>query len=101
MAEEEQLAALLHDLNELAEYLHGRGRSTYQLAQRFLEHARSEQDQKTKAYDENQAKMLDYQHYIWHEIAGLVEKLIQRYSDEEPTPGAEPDGLPPLEEEDA
>jgi hypothetical protein len=98
MAEEERLAALLGDLNELAGYLHGRGRSTYQLAQRFLEHARSEQDQKTKAYDENQAKMLDYQHYIWHEISGLVEKLMQRYSDEA-TPDAEQAGAQPQEDE--
>jgi hypothetical protein len=97
MAEDERLAALLGDLNELADYLHGRGRSTYQLAQRFLEHARSEQDLKTRAYDENQAKMLDYQHYIWHEIAGLVEKLIQRYSDEAPS-GAGPAGAQPPED---
>ncbi len=96
MAEDERLAALLRDLNELAEYLHGRGRSTYQLAQRFLEHARNEPDQKTRAYDENQAKMLDYQHYLWHEIAGLVEKLIQRYSDEEASE-AGPDGAQPPE----
>jgi hypothetical protein len=99
MAEDERLTALLGDLHELAGYLHGRGRSTYQLAQRFLEHARTEQDQKTRAYDENQAKMLDYQHYLWHEIAGLVEKLIQRYGDEETPPGAEQDDARPLEDE--
>ena len=73
------LRALLRDLNELSAYLHGRGQNAYTLAQRFLENARREQDQKTRAFDEQQAKMLDYQHYIWHEIAGLVEKLVNQY----------------------
>jgi exonuclease VII large subunit len=81
MDEDARLAALLRDLHELTAYLHERGRRSYQLAQRFLEHAQHEQDQHTKAYDENQAKMLDYQHHLWHEIAGLVEKLTQRYGD--------------------
>ena len=99
MAEEQRLAALLRDLHELTDYLHGRGRSTYQLAQRFLENARNERDQKTRTYDENQARMLDYQHYIWHEIAGMVEKLAQRYSDEDEPPAAAGDGMQPLEEQ--
>jgi hypothetical protein len=85
MAEEEQagevLRALLRDLEELAEYLHGRGQNAYTLAQRFLENARREQDQQTKAFDEQQARMLDYQRYIWHEIAGLVEKLVSTYQE--------------------
>ena len=77
-----RLGALLHDLNELAEYLHGRGQNAYTLAQRFLENVRREQDQKTKAFDEQQARMLDYQRYIWYEIAGLVEKLTSKYHEE-------------------
>jgi hypothetical protein len=85
MAEEEHagevLRALLRDLEELAEYLHGRGQNAYTLAQRFLENAQREQDQKTKAFDEQQARMLDYQRYIWHEIAGLVEKLMSTYQE--------------------
>ena len=76
-----KLSALLHDLNELSAYLHGRGQNAYTLAQRFLENARREQDKQTRAFDEQQAKMLDYQHYIWHEIAGLVEKLVNQYGD--------------------
>jgi hypothetical protein len=83
MAEDEQdgerLRALLRDLGALAEYLHGRGQNAYTLAQRFLENARREQDQQTKTFDEQQARMLDYQRYIWHEIAGLVEKLMSKY----------------------
>jgi len=79
---EARLRALLHDLDELSTYLHGRGQQSYTLAQRFLDHARQEKDQKTREYDEQQAKMLDYQHYIWHEIAGLVEKLSAPYRGE-------------------
>ncbi len=94
---EAKLTALLHDLDELAKYLHGRGQHAYDLAQRFLAHARQEQDQKTKAYDEQQAKMLDYQHYIWHEIAGLVEKLLKLYGEDEQA-RSEQDGKPPGEE---
>lgn len=85
MAEEEQagemLRALLRDLEELADYLHGRGQNAYTLAQRFLENARRERDQKTQTFDEQQARMLDYQRYIWHEIAGLVEKLVSKYQE--------------------
>lgn len=80
------LSALLRDLNELSAYLRGRGQNAYTLAQRFLENARREQDQKTRAFDEQQAKMLDYQHYIWHEIAGLVEKLVNQYSGDDGAP---------------
>jgi hypothetical protein len=81
MAEDEQepLQALLRDLGQLSEYLHGRGQNASTLAQRFLENARREQDQQTRAFDEQQARMLDYQHFIWHEIAGMVEKLIGKY----------------------
>jgi hypothetical protein len=74
---EQTLVALLGDLSELRDYLRQRGRHTYELAQRFLENAR--RDAGTRAYDERQAAMLEYQHYIWHEIAGLVEKLLTTY----------------------
>ena len=80
--EGEALRALLQDLNELSEYLHERGQNAYTLAQRFLENARREQDQKTRTFDEQQARMLDYQRYIWHEIAGLVEKLASKYQED-------------------
>jgi site-specific recombinase XerD len=90
---EETLAALLRDLDQLAGYLTERGRHTYELAQRFLENAR--QDASSRAYDERQATMLEYQHYIWHEIAGLVNKLLVTYGDAtpelEPDPGATPE----------
>ena len=93
MAEEEHagemLRALLRDLEELADYLHGRGQNAYTLAQRFLENAQREPDQQTKAFDEQQARMLDYQRYIWHEIAGLVEKLVSQYQEGGSEPGAD------------
>ena len=84
----ETLAALLRDLEKLATYLTERGRHTYELAQRFLEHAR--QDASSRAYDERQAAMLEYQHYIWHEIAGLVNKLLVTYN--EVVPAQDVDG---------
>jgi flagellar biosynthesis/type III secretory pathway protein FliH len=84
--EAERLAALLRDLQQLEAYLTQRGRHTYELAQRFLEHAR--QDASSRAYDERQATMLEYQHYIWHEIAGLVNKLVVTYSEDDVPPDA-------------
>lgn len=80
---DETLVALMHDLTELRDYLTARGRHTYELAQRFLENARRNSD--SRAYDERQATMLEYQHYIWHEIAGLVNKIVVTYGgDDEP-----------------
>lgn len=88
----EALAALLRDLDELAAYLTERGRHTYELAQRFLEHAR--QDASSRAYDERQAAMLEYQHYIWQEIAGLVNKLLVTYGDSAQSSEPEADVAP-------
>jgi hypothetical protein len=79
---EERLAALLHDLDALSAYLTERGRHTYELAQRFMEHARQDHDASSRAYDERQATMLGYQRYIWVEIAGLVNKLLVQHGDE-------------------
>jgi len=83
---EAQLAALLRDLEELSLYLTERGRHTYELAQRFMEHARQSQDVSARAYDERQATMLGYQRHVWAEIAGLVNKLLVQYGEEEQEP---------------
>ena len=74
---EAKLRSLLGDLETLRQYLDERGRHTYELAQRFLENAR--RDPSSRAYDERQATMLEYQHYIWHEIAGRVAQLLVAY----------------------
>ncbi len=71
-------AALLADLHQLSAYLHARGDHTYTMAQRFAENARAHPE--SRAYDERQATMLEYQHYIWKEIAGLVDRLSQTHS---------------------
>lgn len=86
---EETLAALLRDLRELESYLTQRGRHTYELAQRFLENARRSEG--SRAFDERQATMLEYQHYIWHEIAGMVNKLLVTYGEPESASPANPD----------
>lgn len=78
-AAEQTLDALLHDLRELEQYLTERGHHTYGLAQRFLESAR--RNEGSRAFDERQATMLEYQHYIWHEIAGMVNKLLVTYGE--------------------
>ncbi len=84
--ERDPLVALLGDLGELSVYLHQRGQQTYDNAQKFADNARKHPE--TRAYDERQATMLEYQHYIWNEIAGLLDRLIARYG-EAPTSAAE------------
>src|SRR5262249_30756661 len=78
---ETKLRSLLGDLEMLQRYLDERGRHTYELAQRFLANAR--RDVSSRAYDERQATMLEYQHYIWHEIAGRVSQLLVAYGAED------------------
>ncbi len=75
---DEALSALLSDLAELSQYLSQRAHHTYDLAQRFVDNA--QRNSASRAYDERQATMLEYQHYIWVEIAGLVERIRARYS---------------------
>jgi hypothetical protein len=74
---EEQLVALLKDLQELATYLHGRGDKSLALSKQF--EANAQKDPANREFDLNQARMLDYQHHIWHEIANMVEKLLKKY----------------------
>lgn len=74
---EEKLTVLLNDLHELAIYLHNRGDKTLALSRQFEDHA--QKDASNRDFDLNQARMLDYQHHIWHEIGNMVEKLIKKY----------------------
>lgn len=75
----DQLAGLLADLEELRSYLDERGRKSSELAQRFT--ANAQRDPSSRAYDERQATMLEYQRYIWAEIAGKVGRLLERYGE--------------------
>ncbi len=86
--EADPLAALLGDLQSLSGYLHQRSRQTYETATRFAEHARHSAAD-TRGYDERQATMLEYQHHIWNEIAGLVDRVILRYGEPEEAPPGE------------
>ncbi|HZS77347.1 MAG TPA: hypothetical protein VFA41_12095 [Ktedonobacteraceae bacterium] len=74
---EEKLKGLLNDLRELSGYLHTQGEKKLALSKRFEENA--QKDPSNREFDLNQAKMLDYQHYIWHEIGNLVDKLLKKY----------------------
>lgn len=76
-ASDEKYQALLHDLQELATYLHSRGEKTLAMSKRFEENART--DPANSEFDRRQATMLDYQHHIWHEIGNMVEKLLKQY----------------------
>ncbi len=79
---DQRLRGLLADLAQLRQYLDERGGHTYELAQRFL--ANAKRDPSSRAYDERQATMLEYQHYIWREIAGRVGQLLTLYEDAPP-----------------
>lgn len=74
---DEQLKALLNDLQELSTYLHGRGEKTMALSQQFA--ANAKKDPSNREFDLNQSRMLDYQHHTWHEIGNLVDKLLKKY----------------------
>ncbi len=76
----DRFTALLHDLTALEDYLQARGKKTYENAQKFADNARKHPE--SRAYDERQATMLEYQHYIWQEIAGLVQRLVTTYGEE-------------------
>ncbi|GAC1354685.1 MAG: hypothetical protein NVSMB38_33700 [Ktedonobacteraceae bacterium] len=77
LGNEEKLDALLKDLHELTTYLHGRGDKTLALSKQFEEHAKK--DASSGEFDLNQARMLDYQHSLWHEIGNLVDKMLKQY----------------------
>lgn len=74
---DKKLHALLHDIRELAVYMHERGEKTHALSVQFAENAKK--DSSNKAFDLNQSRMLDYQHTLWHEMGNLVERLIKKY----------------------
>lgn len=74
---EEKLIALIKDLHELTTYLHGRGDKTLALSHQFEQNA--QRDPSNKDFDLQQARMLDYQHSLWHEIGNMVDKLLKQY----------------------
>jgi hypothetical protein len=78
-SEHEKYQALHKDLEELAAHLHKRGERSLQLSQQFSMNA--QKDASNRAFDLNQAKMLDYQHSLFHEIGNLVDKIIKKYED--------------------
>ena len=74
---DKQLDDLLHELRELAVYMHGRGEKTRALSLQFAENATK--DSSNREFDLNQSRMLDYQHNLWHEMGSLIEKLSKKY----------------------
>jgi hypothetical protein len=74
---DEKLSSLLKDLHEMGDYLRSRGNKTKALSEQFAQNAKK--DASNREFDLNQARMLDYQHHIWHEIANMIEKLVKQY----------------------
>jgi len=74
---DKKLDELLHDIRELAVYMHERGEKTHVLSLQFAENAKK--DSSTREFDLNQSRMLDYQHNLWHEMGNLIEKLAKKY----------------------
>jgi len=75
--EDKKLNELLHDIQELAVYMHERGEKTLALSLQFAENAKK--DSSNREFDLNQSRMLDYQHNLWHEMGNLIEKVIKKY----------------------
>jgi hypothetical protein len=75
---EERFQSILADLQELSTYLHERGEKTLAMSQRFAENARK--DSSNREFDLTQARMLDYQHHVWHEVGNMVDKLLKQHS---------------------
>lgn len=76
-ASDEKLEALLRELRELTVYMRGRGEKTRSLSVQFAENAKK--DSSSREFDLNQARMLDYQHHLWHEISNMLDKLLKKY----------------------
>jgi len=74
---DEKLASLLNDLHEMGNYLHSRGNKTKALSEQFTQNANK--DASNREFDLQQARMLDYQHHIWHEIGNMIDKLLKQY----------------------
>jgi hypothetical protein len=73
----DNLNALLKDLNELSAHLHKRGERSLVLSRQFT--ANADKDASNREFDLNQAKMLAYQHDLLHEIGNLVDKIVKQY----------------------
>lgn len=77
-SENEKYKALYKDLEELSAHLHKRGERSLQLSKQFS--ANAQKDASNREFDLNQAKMLDYQHDLFHEIGNLVEKIMKKHN---------------------
>ncbi|HLI07030.1 MAG TPA: hypothetical protein VKV40_10735 [Ktedonobacteraceae bacterium] len=74
---EEKLNALLQDLHEFAADLRTQGNKKRLMAQQFEANAR--RDPANRDFDLAQARLLDYEHQLLHDIGNMVERLIKQY----------------------
>ena len=74
---EEKFSALLQDLHEFAADLHTQGNKKRLMAQQFQ--ANAQRDPSSRDFDLTQARLLDYEHQLLHDIGNMVERLIKQY----------------------
>ncbi len=74
---EEKFNALLHDLYQFAADLHTQGNKKRLMAQQF--EANAKRDPENREFDLTQARLLDYEHQLLHDIGNMVERLIKEY----------------------
>lgn len=74
---EEKFDALLQDLYKFAADLHTQGNKKRLMAQQF--EANAQRDPSSREFDLAQARLLDYQHQLLHDIGNMVERLIKEY----------------------
>ena len=74
---EEKFDALMQDLHAFAADLHTQGNKKRLMAQQFEANAR--RDPSNREFDLSQARLLDYQHQLFHDIGNMVERLIKEY----------------------
>jgi hypothetical protein len=74
---EEKFNALMQDLHEFAADLHTQGNKKRLMAQQFETNAK--RDPANRDFDLSQARLLDYEHQLLHDIGSMVERLIKQY----------------------
>ncbi len=74
---EEKFNALLQDLYKFAADLHTQGNKKRLMAQQF--EANAKRDPENREFDLTQARLLDYEHQLLHDIGNMVERLIKEY----------------------
>jgi hypothetical protein len=74
---EEKFNALMQDLHDFSADLHTQANKKRLMSQQF--EANAKRDAANRDFDLIQARLLDYEHQLLHDIGNMVEKLIKQY----------------------